>query len=210
MGIDRQRIVDPFYPPGSEVATHFTPCAIPIACMGDDWYDFDVEGARRCWPRPASPMGSTTILDYRDVVRGYLPSPRRGQDIQAQLKDNLNIDVSIEVKESGAFLDNATAGALYGLYLLGWGADYPDHQLPGLPLRRRREPAVRELPSRRSFVDHRRLDADRKQNGRLREANNAIRRTVPMVPIVHGASATAWQADVEGRSHRWATSRSRR
>ncbi len=34
MGIDRQRIVDNFYPVGSEVATHFTPCAIPNACDG--------------------------------------------------------------------------------------------------------------------------------------------------------------------------------
>jgi ABC-type transport system substrate-binding protein len=30
------------------------------------------------------------------------------------------------------------------------------------------------------------------------EANNAIRETVPMVPISHGASATAWLADVVG------------
>ena len=29
MGIDRQRIVDTFYPKGSEVASHFTPCVHP-------------------------------------------------------------------------------------------------------------------------------------------------------------------------------------
>ncbi|HMB21885.1 MAG TPA: ABC transporter substrate-binding protein, partial [Anaerolineales bacterium] len=46
MGIDRQRIVDNFYPAGSEVATHFTPCAIPNACEGKAWYDFDVEAAK--------------------------------------------------------------------------------------------------------------------------------------------------------------------
>ena len=34
MGIDRQRIVDNFYPPGSEVASHFTPCSIPFGCDG--------------------------------------------------------------------------------------------------------------------------------------------------------------------------------
>ena len=36
MGIDRQRIVDNFYAPGSEVATHFTPCAIPNGCSGGE------------------------------------------------------------------------------------------------------------------------------------------------------------------------------
>src|SRR5690606_26098834 len=35
MGIDRQRIVDDCYPPGSTVATHFTPCAIADACVGE-------------------------------------------------------------------------------------------------------------------------------------------------------------------------------
>ena len=48
------------------------------------------------------------------------------QDIQAQLKENLNIDATINVMESGAFIEAATAGELKGLHLLGWGADYPD------------------------------------------------------------------------------------
>ena len=46
MGIDRQRIVDNFYPAGSAVADYFTPCSIPGGCEGDAWYEFDPEGAR--------------------------------------------------------------------------------------------------------------------------------------------------------------------
>ena len=46
MGIDRQRIVDTFYPAGSEVASHFTPCSIPGGCEGDAWYEFDIEAAK--------------------------------------------------------------------------------------------------------------------------------------------------------------------
>src|SRR3712207_6867169 len=44
----------------------------------------------------------TTLFrsNYRDVVRGYLPDPGAvAQDIQAQLKQNLNINVTIEVQE---------------------------------------------------------------------------------------------------------------
>ena len=41
MGIDRQRMVDAFFPPGSELATHYAPCAIPHGCTGDPWYEFD-------------------------------------------------------------------------------------------------------------------------------------------------------------------------
>ena len=60
-------------------------------------------------------------------MRGYLPDPNVvATDIQAQLKANLNIDVKIEVMESGAFLAASSAGQLQGIHLLGWGADYPD------------------------------------------------------------------------------------
>ena len=37
MGIDRQRIVDNFYPAGSVVASHFTPCDVANGCEGDAW-----------------------------------------------------------------------------------------------------------------------------------------------------------------------------
>ena len=62
-------------------------------------------------------MLSAATCPIRNVV---------AQDIQAQLKNNLNINVKIEVMESGAFLDAADSGQLNGLHLLGWGADYPD------------------------------------------------------------------------------------
>ncbi len=202
MGIDRQRIVDQFYPPGSEAATHFTPCAIPLGCEGDDWYDFDVEGAKALLAQAGLANGFTTVLNYRDVVRGYLPDPNVvAQDIQAQLRDNLNINVSIEVQESGTFLDNATAGALSGLYLLGWGADYPDptnfldyhfNNVANLQFGNMPESVTGPLTTAASTLD------TEARTAAYVEANNAIRETVPMVPIVHGASATAWKADVEG------------
>jgi ABC-type transport system substrate-binding protein len=92
MGIDRQRIIDNFYPEGSEAATHFTPCAIPLGCEGDEWYEFDPEAARALLAEAGLPNGFTTVLNYRDVVRGYLPDPNVvAQDLQAQLRDNLGI-----------------------------------------------------------------------------------------------------------------------
>jgi ABC-type transport system substrate-binding protein len=202
MGIDRQRIVDQFYPEGSQTASHFTPCAIPLGCEGDEWYEFDVDGAKALLAEAGLANGFSTVLNYRDVVRGYLPDPNVvAQDLQAQLKANLNIDVTIEVQESGTFLDNATAGALSGIYLLGWGADYPDptnfldyhfnnvanHQFGDI------DSSVTEPLTTAATT----LDTEVRAAAYV-EANSAIRETVPMVPISHGASATAWQADVAG------------
>jgi peptide/nickel transport system substrate-binding protein len=201
MGIDRQRIVDNFYPPGSEVATHFTPCAIPNGCAGDDWYEYDPAKAKQLLADAGFPNGFDTVLNYRDVVRSYLPDPKVvATDIQAQLKKNLNITVKIEVQESGTFLDNAAAGKLQGLHLLGWGVDYPDitdfldyHFGAG---------ASKQFGNKWDDVTSALTTGGQGANDDARKpayeaANNAIRTHVPMIPIAHGGSGVAYRADVQ-------------
>lgn len=203
--IDRQRIVDNFYPAGSEVASHFTPCSIPNGCAGEAWYDFNVDAAKALLEQagygPSNPF-PTVKLSYRNVVRGYLPDPVIvAQDIQAQLKENLGVTVEINEMESGAFLDAANSGQLDGMHLLGWGADFPD--------------VVNFLDAHFSaaafdqfgtpFDD---ITDNLTQGGQLaaeadREpfyeaANNAIKTHVPMIPVAHGGSAIAYKAAVEG------------
>ncbi len=126
MGIDRDRIINSFFPPGSEVASHFTPCAIPFGCEGEEWYEFDQQAAIDMLADAGYPDGFSTQIHLRDVVRGYLPAPQQvAADLQAQLA-GLGIDASIDVQESTTFLDNSDAGLLPGIHMLGWGADYPD------------------------------------------------------------------------------------
>ena len=199
-GIDRQRIVDNFYPGGSEVASHFTPCNIEFGCTGDDWYEFDAAAAKQKLAFAGFPNGFSTKIYYRDVVRGYLPDPNVvAQELQKQLKDNLNITAEIVVQESGTFLDNSSAGLLDGLYLLGWGADYPDptnfldyhFNNPGNLQFGTIDPSITEPLDTGAQT----LDAAAREAAYV-EANNAIREHVPMIPIAHGASATAFKADV--------------
>jgi peptide/nickel transport system substrate-binding protein len=201
MGIDRQRIVDNFYPAGSVVASQFTPCAIPGGCEGEEWYKFDPVAAKKLLAEAGFPNGFDTELSYRDVVRGYLPQPGLvAQDIQAQLKENLGINVKINVMESGAFLDTAKTGAL-PLHLLGWGADYPD-QTNFLDYHFGKT-ASKQFGA--GFDDiHAVLDkaaklSDQSERNKLYgEANNLIKQHVPMVPVAHGGSGTAYKADVTG------------
>lgn len=198
-GIDRQRIVDTFYPAGSEVASHFTPCAIPNGCAGDAWYEFDVEAARAQLAAAGYPDGFSTKIFYRDVVRGYLPQVSNvAQDIQAQLKENLNIDAEIVAMESGAFIEESTAGRLDGFYLLGWGADYPHitnfldfHFGAANPQFGVQSPTYYE-----PMVQGAQIADPAEAEPFYVEANNAIREFVPMIPVAHGGSGTAYRADV--------------
>jgi ABC-type transport system substrate-binding protein len=203
--IDRQRIVDQFYPAGSEVASHFTPCSIPNGCTGEEWYAFDVDAAKALLEEAgygaANPF-PTIKLHYRDVVRGYLPDPGIvAQDIQAQLKENLGVTVEIDVMESGAFIDAANSGSLDGMHLLGWGADFPDivnfldahfsaaaYDQFGTAF----DDITDNLAGGAQLSD----PADRAPF--YVSANDAIKQHVPMIPVAHGGSAVAFKATVEG------------
>ena len=84
------------FPPGSEVATHFTPCAIPNGCAGDPWYEFDPAWPRRRSPRPASRMASRRRSSTATRRGRTCRTRRRRAELQAQLQANLGIGATIE------------------------------------------------------------------------------------------------------------------
>ncbi|MCA0452932.1 MAG: ABC transporter substrate-binding protein [Chloroflexi bacterium] len=200
IGIDKQRIVDNFYPPGSSVATQFMPPSIFGFTADSVTPEYDLEAAKALMAESGVTLPITVDLSYRDVVRGYLPQPGVvATDLQAQLKE-LGIEVNITVMESGAFLDAASAGEL-PLFLLGWGADYPD--------------ATNFLDyhfgagSNDSFGDKdsvltdllaqaAQLSDPAERLAIYTEANNEIANFVPMIPIAHGGNATAFKASIAG------------
>lgn len=201
MGIDRQRIVDNFYPAGSIVATQFMPPVIFGYTPEVSWYDFDPEAARALLAEAGYPDGFEIDLYYRDVFRSYLPEPGRvAEDIQAQLQENLGVTVNITVMESGAFIDASDAGEL-SMYLLGWGADYPDatnfldfHFGAGSSDQfGERYPEIYEPLQEAATISDpvKRLEI-------YVTANQAIKDLVPMIPVAHGASATAFKASITG------------
>ncbi|MHA1554316.1 MAG: ABC transporter substrate-binding protein [Alphaproteobacteria bacterium] len=205
MGLDRQRIVDNFFPVGSEVASHFTPCSLPNACEGEDWYGFDATAAKGLLADAGFPDGFETKIYYRDVFRGYLPEPGVvAVEFQTQLRDNLGIDAEVVVMESGEFISESTSGRLDGFYLLGWGADYPHvtnfldyHFTKGTVQYGDAHPDIYNPLIEASTI------ADLAVAAPLyADANNAIRSIVPMVPISHGSSASAALATLDGAHFR--------
>ncbi len=201
-GIDRQRIIDNFYPPGASVPTHFTPCSIQNGCTGDAWYDYDASTARDEL-EAAGHGGLEVTLYYRDVFRVYLPEPGVvAQDIAEQLNENLGMNVSVQQVESGEFIAQSTQGE-YAMYLLGWGADYPhvtnflDFHFGEATVQFGDDwPEIYEpLKTAKSIADPSEAEA------LYIEANNAIRELVPMVPIAWGASADAARTSLVGAAN---------
>jgi peptide/nickel transport system substrate-binding protein len=201
LAMDRQRIVDTFYPPGSETASHFTPCSVENGCEGESWWDQDVEAAKALMAEAGYADGFATTIYYRDVTRGYLPTPGNvAADIQAQLKETLNIDAQVIVLESGEFIQSSSAGELDGIHLLGWTGDYPhvtnflDFHFAETNLQfGDAHPEIFEALATASQT------ASAAEAAPLYEqANNAIKELIPMVPIAHGGAAYAALASVDG------------
>jgi ABC-type transport system substrate-binding protein len=202
MAIDRQRIVDNFYPPGSSVAEQFLPQGLVARQNDAKWVDFDVAMAKELLKEAGFENGFKSTIKYRNVFRGYLPEPPIvAQDIAAQLKENLNIELEIIEMESGAFIDASNAGQLEGLHLLGWTGDYPDptnfydfHFGAGATAQFGTlwDDITSRLTQAASLGD------EEARRAIYTEVNDLIKQHVPMIPIAHGASAAAYKANVDG------------
>jgi ABC-type transport system substrate-binding protein len=202
LGIDRERIVEALYPPGSDVASHFSPCAIEFGCAGDPWYDFNPASGRQLLAEAGYPDGFRTKIQYRDTERPYLPNPTAvATELQAQLLTNLNISAELEVLPEDAFLTMVDEGRADGIHLLGRSASVPDVSSLldphfgagassefGQPI----EALVDALASGAATID------EAARTTAYTDANNAIRSNVPMVPIAHAGSLALFRADVGG------------
>src|SRR5262249_23175954 len=139
-------------------------------------------------------------LSYAEVVRSYLPKPRLiAERIQEELAA-VGIDAQLDLEDWTNYLDAAEEGKI-SLHLLGWGADYPDaancldYQFGA--------GASPQFGNKLAEITNPLTQAARLGDVSQRypiyvQANTAIRDLVPMVPIAHATSGTAFRATIRG------------
>jgi peptide/nickel transport system substrate-binding protein len=199
MAIDKKRIVDNYYPSGSLVAEQFVPPSMsPGYVDGYKWYDYDPAAAKDLLSQAGFPDGFTVDLTYRDVVRVYLPLPGKvAQEIQSQLAQ-VGITVNVKPVESGTFLAEVAAGK-DPLFMLGWGADYPDpSNFYDFHFTGASKNFGDPFPDLVDAIHAASRVADPAQRNTLyAKVAELTKQHVPMVPIAHGVNYIVYKATVE-------------
>ena len=199
MAIDKQRIVDNYYPPGSVVADQFVPSfMIPGYVEGYKWYDYDPAAAKALLAEAGFPNGFEVTLSYRDVVRVYLPYPGKvAQELQSQLAE-VGIKVKIVVKESGEMLQSVAAGK-EPLFMMGWGADYPDPtNFYDFHFTGASKNFGEPFPDLMEAIKAAAYNADPAQRTKLYgPVAELVKQHVPMVPIAHGTNFLVYKATAQ-------------
>ena len=201
LGIDTARIVKNFYPEGSEVATHVSPCIIESACEGPGWHTRDIAAAKKLLAEAGYPQGFATSLALRETPRAYLPDPMGvATDLQAQLKE-IGIEVNLDIKDPGTYIDQLLNGELGGMSFSAALPDYPDAwNAVALDFGPDSGPEHgSQYPDLVAAIDNALFAVDKpERSAAFTTVNRLLKELVPVSPIAHGASAVAVRADVTG------------
>jgi len=149
MSIDRQAIVDAFYPPGAVPAATMLPPSLWGFNSDIPAFEYDPEGAKALLAEAGFPDGLSEVnvlgvdannhvtdevtdtiplrLYYMPVTRPYNPD---GQGIaEAMASQMAEAGINVELTSAGdwsTYLDQRRNGQLVGLYQLGWTGDNGD------------------------------------------------------------------------------------
>ncbi len=200
MAIDKQRIVDNFYPEGATAATQFAPPGVkPGFSEGYSAPAYDPEKAKQMLEDAGFDFDQELVLSYAERTRPYFPQPTKiAQDVQAQFAE-IGLNVKLELMEWSAYLPAVRAGEK-GMYFLGWSEDFPDATNwydvfllgtsggTGKPFPDIMEPI--QKASQLSDVAERQKLYD--------EVNKLVDVHVPYVIIANGATSLAFKSTVGG------------
>jgi peptide/nickel transport system substrate-binding protein len=198
--VDRERIIDRFFPGGSIAAEQFLPPSIPGHSARVTGYEFDPERALLLLERAGFPDGFEINLSYADATQSFLPEPELvATDIRSQLA-NVGIIVTLDAQTPEQFSENADAGLL-DFFLSGWSVQYPDatnyldKHFGGSGLVQFGEPFrdVAEILDEAAQVS-----GQARRNRLYDRAARLLKVHAPMIPIAHAGSAVVWDATAAG------------
>jgi ABC-type transport system substrate-binding protein len=199
MAIDKQKIVDDFYTPGSVPATQFAPAGVkPGYTEGYKGVAYDPAKAKEMLTAEKFDFSKEYTLAYAFRTRPYFPQPDKiAEAVQAQLGE-IGIKIKLSQEEWATYLP-ATRNGEKDLFFLGWSEDYPDATnwydvfltgtsksfgtaYPDIVERIQKAAKLSDPVARQKLYD---------------EVNVLVDQHVPMITIANGTTNFAFQKSVE-------------
>jgi ABC-type transport system substrate-binding protein len=199
MAIDKQRIVDDFYAPGSVAATQFVPPGVKPGYT-DGYVDttYDPVKAKEILTAEGFDFNKEYTLSYAERTRPYFPQPTKiAQAVQAQLTE-LGMKVKLSMEEWATYLPATRAGERE-LFFLGWSEDFPDATNWYDVFLTGSSPTYgNAFPDIVENIQKAAQSGDPVERQRLYdEVNRLYAQHVPMIVLAHGTVNLAFQASVE-------------
>ncbi len=198
--LDHAALARAAFPAGSAAATHLSPCSVPAGCAGEPWYEFNGPAAVAALDASGFDIGAAITLHVPDAAVPGIPDPAAlGAAVAAQLKQSIDATVVIEAVPATELAAAVADQRLNGLYLAGLASVLADpsgfldplfgNGAPGIAAERGKGVAAALADAADS------MDATAR-SAAFAEANDAVRSTAPIVPLVHPGSTAAYRSDV--------------
>jgi peptide/nickel transport system substrate-binding protein len=201
-GLNRQQVVDSFYPEGAEVAKEFMPPELFGYADDVTEYEFDPDRSRQLLTEAG--CGPPCPIEFwypTDVSRPYMPDPKRNFEAFAASLNQSGFRVTARSAPwSPDYLGRTQEGNAGHLHLLGWTGDFADpDNFIGVFFQTPTDQFGFENPEIHQALDAAEAETDQDTRvGMYEEVNRAIMEFLPGVPYVHTSPALGFQACIEG------------
>ena len=201
-GLDRDALAREAFAPGAVNADFLAPCVVAGGCAGTPWYEFNGPAGFAALDDAAFDRKVAVPLHVPDgPVPGIADPATLGAAVAAQLTESLGVKVKLVTEPEADIAEAVAARSLDGIYLAGLASPLADASGYLEPLFGTDDgtlTADRGKAVRQALDDAAGVTGPEAREAALGEANDALRATVPLVPLVHEGATTAWRADVEG------------
>lgn len=201
--INKADIVSAFWGDLGETDAHFVPPALANYTSDEVAdYEYDPEAAQAAIAAAGYPDGFDLDLWYMPVSRPYFPNPKPIAEAFAAELSQIGINVNLQTKDWGAYLEDRNTPPGFQSFMLGWTGDYGDpdnflyaHFGPG---------ATQDLgdyqnPELFDLLNRARVASEQSEREAIYQQVDTILFTEALrIPIVHSQPLLAQRSNVSG------------
>ena len=188
--------------PGSVPATYTAPCAVAGGCEGTAWYAFNGPSAAAALAATRFNLGTIYPLRVPDAPVPGLPDPlATAEAVRDQLRASIGMLLELEIVPAATLAADLAAGKVSGLYLGGIASPLADASgfLEPLFGHGATSTAAGRATGMADILDElSRTTGIAARAAVLATANDVVRSTAPIAPLVHPGSMAVFRSDVAG------------